>query len=95
MMSGMTSGGMMSGMMAGGIESMVLAGLLSVALLVLLVLGAVLLVLGAVWLARHLRSLGSGGSNEALDIVRREYASGRINRDEYLERSGYLASSPS
>lgn len=84
---------MMNGMMAccsevGGIAGMVLANLLGVALLLALVLGAA-------WWARRPRTSGSGESNEALDIVRREYASGRINSDEYLERSGYLASSTS
>lgn len=79
--------GMACGSVVGGIAGIVLAGLLGVALL--------LLVLGAVWFIRHPRTPASGESNEALAIVRREYASGRINRDEYLERSGYLTSSPS
>lgn len=81
---------MMNGMACcsgvGGIVGMVLAGLLGLALLALLVLGTV-------WLARALRTagaVGSGDVNEAVEIARREYAGGRIDRDEFLRRSADL-----
>ncbi len=78
---------MMNGMACcngmGGIVGMVLAGLLGLALLALLVLGTV-------WMARNLRTTTASGTTEAIEIARREYAGGRIDRDEFLQRSADL-----
>ena len=75
----------MAGCGAMGIVGMVLGGLLGLALLALVVLGIV-------WLARQLRTPRGSSSPEALEVVRREYASGRISREEYQQRSDDLTS---
>lgn len=71
----------MGGFMAGW---MVLWGLLAVALLILAVVGTV-------WLVKNLTS-DSSRSGEPWDVeLRRRYAAGEIDRDEYLRRQQDLA----
>lgn len=73
MMGGMGACGAM------GLVGAIVGGLLGLALLTLLVLGIV-------WLARQLRAPRPGGTPEALEVLRREYASGRLTREDYLQR---------
>jgi uncharacterized membrane protein len=85
MVNGMGCGGM-------GVVGAVVGGLLALALLALLVLGIV-------WLARHLRPPHPSNSAEthrpeALEVLRREYASGRLDRDEFLGRYEDLMTRP-
>lgn len=52
-----------------------------------------LLVLAIIWLARNLSaSIGGSGRDDAEQILRREYASGRIDEDEYQRRRANLGS---
>jgi putative membrane protein len=79
----MMDGGMMGGMMAAwGIW----------AFLVILTLIAVLVVavLGSVWLARQLRGGEGYQSASAEDVLRRRYAAGEIDDDEYRHRMSAL-----
>lgn len=89
---------MMNGMAAGcgvmGIVGTVLGGLLALAVLALLVLGIV-------WLARQLRrsqpSTNTSAEPEgpgAVELLRREYAGGRVDRDEFIERYDDLTTRP-
>ena len=71
--------GMMDGMMVGG---MLLWGLIG---LVLLVLG----VMTAVWLGRRLFSGQS--QSDAEDVLRRRYAAGEVDREEFLRAQQDLA----
>lgn len=66
---------------------MLLWGLLSLALLVLAVLGIV-------WLVRNLSSAprGGDGADPAEQELRRRYAAGQIDREEYQQRLGDLQS---
>lgn len=53
-----------------------------------------LAVLAIIWLVRSLSgNSGSGrGSDDAEQVLRREYASGRIDEDEYQRRRAHLGS---
>lgn len=81
---GMTACGAM------GLVGEVLGGLLGLALLAFVGLGIV-------WLVRRLRSTGAGnggwdaGTPDAVELLRREYAGGRLSREEYLQRSDDLS----
>ena len=71
----------MGGMMLG----MLIWGLLAVALLVLAILATV-------WLARHMTGAGnpSAAHESPEDILRRRYAAGELDEDEYLSRRAGL-----
>lgn len=71
----------MGGVMAGW---MVLWGLLAVALLVLAVVGTV-------WLVKSLTTDKASGRQSWDDELRRRYAAGEIDRDEFLRRQQDLA----
>lgn len=77
---------MMDGMAGMGMW-MLLWGLLGVALLVLAVLSIV-------WLVRNLSRApgGGGGVDPAEQELRRRYAAGQIDREEYQQRLGDLQS---
>ncbi|MQA13485.1 MAG: SHOCT domain-containing protein [Pseudonocardiaceae bacterium] len=49
-----------------------------------------LAVLAIIWLARNLSGNSGGGRDDAEQILRREYASGRIDEDEYQRRRAHL-----
>lgn len=53
-----------------------------------------LTVLAIVWLVRNLSGNGNSGSgrDDAEQVLRREYASGRIDEDEYQRRRANLGS---
>jgi putative membrane protein len=70
---------MMSGLMG---SWMVLWVLLALALIVLAVVATV-------WLVKHLSSSGSGPDDRR--ILERRYASGEIDREEFLQRRDDLA----
>ena len=72
-MGGMEMGGMMFGML--------IWGLLGLALLILAIVATV-------WLARHNRGRGnsSAAHESPEDILRRRYAAGELDEDEYLSR---------
>jgi putative membrane protein len=58
-------------------------------------LALVLLASGVVWFMRSSPSIGLGRRTSAalpggLDVLERRYASGEINRDEYLQKKGDL-----
>lgn len=71
----------MGGMMVG----MLIWGLLGLALLVLTVLGTV-------WLARHMKPSGhtDPAHESPEEILRRRYAAGELDEDEYLSRRAAL-----
>lgn len=75
----------MDGMMAG-------MGLLWLFWAVLGLLLIVLAVLAIVWLVRSLNGQRVTGRDDAELVLRREYASGRIDQDEYERRRAHLAS---
>ena len=75
----------MGGMMAG-------MGLLWLFWAVLGLLLIVLVVLAIVWLVRSLNGQRATGRDDAELVLRREYASGRIDQDEYERRRAHLAS---
>lgn len=76
-MGGLEMGGMMSGML--------IWGLLGLALLVLAIVATV-------WLVRHMRGRGnpSAAHESPEDILRRRYAAGELDEDEYLSRRAGL-----
>lgn len=51
-----------------------------------------LAVLAIVWLARNLSGNSGGRRDDAVQVLRREYASGRIDEDEYQRRRAHLGS---
>jgi uncharacterized membrane protein len=75
----------MGGMMAG-------MGFLWLFWAVLGLLLIVLAVLAIVWLVRSLNGQRVTGCDGAEQVLRREYASGRIDQDEYERRRAHLAS---
>ena len=82
MMDGMACCGAM------GLVGAIVGGLLGLAVLVLLVLGII-------WLARELRGPRADRPQDTLEIARREYASGRLTREEYLQRRDDLTTQSS
>lgn len=79
---------MMDGMMVG-------MGLWALLLLVVLVAVLVLAILGSVWLFRQLRwggpdRRGVPGDGTARDLLRRRYAAGEIDDEEYERRLAAL-----
>lgn len=71
---GMMDGGMMMGMMGGW---MLLWALVGLALLVVAVLAAV-------WLVKHRSPAGGGAVPGSEEVLRRRYAAGEIDREDYL-----------
>ena len=71
---GMMDGGMMMGMMGGW---MLLWALVGLALLVVAVLAAV-------WLVKHRSPAGPGAGPGPEEVLRRRYAAGEIDREDYL-----------
>ncbi len=51
-----------------------------------------LTVLAIIWLVRNLSGNRGSGRDDAEQILRREYASGRIDEDEYQRRRAHLGS---
>ncbi|HXH78748.1 SHOCT domain-containing protein [Nocardioides sp.] len=75
-MDGMGAGGMMIGMLIWGLLGLVLLALAIVA---------------TIWLIRGLTGRGEPGTSETPDdILRRRYASGELDEDEYLSRRAGL-----
>ena len=77
---GMMGGGMMLGMGA----VMVLWALLGLALLVLAVVATL-------WLAKRMSPGPSGSSEGPEEVLRRRYAAGELDRDEFLRMQSELA----
>jgi putative membrane protein len=71
---GMMDGGMMTGVMGG---VMLFWGLLGLALLVLAVVATI-------WLAKRISPSASRSTEGPEDVLRRRYAAGEIDRDEFL-----------
>jgi putative membrane protein len=85
----MMDGGMMGGGMMGAMGIWAFLAILT--LLAVLVVA----VLASIWLVRQLRedgssTMASGGGDTAHDTLRRRYASGEINDDEYERRLAAL-----
>lgn len=74
---------MMDGMMTGMWIIWIFWGVFGLLLIILAVLTIV-------WLARSLSGKNSGGGDDAGQVLRREYASGRIDQDEYERRRAHL-----
>lgn len=72
---------MMDGMMTGMWIIWIFWGVFGLLLIILAVLAIV-------WLARSLS--GKSGNDDAGQMLRREYASGRIDQDEYERRRAHL-----
>lgn len=51
-----------------------------------------LVALAIVWLARNLNGKSNAGRDDVEQVLRREYASGRIDEEEYQRRRAHLAS---
>lgn len=82
---GMMDGGMMGGgMMIGMGAAVLLWGLLGLALLVLAVVASI-------WLAKRLSPGPSGSSEGPEEVLRRRYAAGEIDRDEFLRMQSELS----
>ena len=77
---GMMEGGMM-GMMGGW---MLLWALVGIALLVVAVLAAI-------WLVKHRTPARPDAATSAEELLRRRYAAGEIDREEYLRMQGDLS----
>lgn len=56
----------------------------------MMILIAAAVVIGVVWLAR--RNVNSHTDTDALDVLRRRYALGELNKDQFEEMKGTLQS---
>ncbi len=75
---------MMDGMMTGMWVVWIFWGIFGLLLITLAVLAIV-------WLARNLSGKSDAGRDGAEQVLRREYASGRIDEEEYQRRRAHLA----